>query len=200
MTNFKFLSKILIVLLVFTSSCARADESALSNYVDTLMTQFLAVAKDPGLSDDAKTKKVRGMLMNNLDFDWMGKFSLGRYRRNLTPQQVSSFIDVYKHYLTKTYSEAVRSYKGEKIEVKGVQKISDQEFVVKTLIIKSSQESLSIDYLVRQFGNGGKASYKVFDIVTENVSMINSQQAEFGGILGSEGVEKLKEDLVAKSR
>lgn len=196
MTSFKFFSKLMIVLFVFAAPAARADEAALSNYVNTLMTQFLSVAKDSSLNEDAKAKKVRGMLMTNLDFDWMGKFVLGRYRRGLSPQEVSSFINVYQHYLAKTYSEAVRSYKGEKIEVKGVQKISDKEFVVKTIIIKNNQEPLAVDYLVREFGS---ASYKVFDVVTENVSMINSQQAEFGGILGSSGIDKLKADLLAKT-
>lgn len=199
MTSLKFFSKLFIVLLVFAAPSARANEAALSNYVNTLMTQFLSVAKDSSLSEDAKTKKVRGMLKTNLDFDWMGKFALGRYRRGLSAEQVSSFIDVYRHYLTKTYSGAVRAYKGEKIEVKGVQKISEKEFVVKTLIIKNAQESLSVDYLVREFGGGGKVSYKVFDVVTENVSMINSQQAEFGGILSSGGIDQLKTDLAAKT-
>lgn len=199
MINFKFFSKILVLLLAFTASSVKAENAELSNYVDTLMTQFLTVVKDPSLSEAAKTKKARSMLLENLDFDWMGKFALGRYRRSLSTQEVSSFIDVYKHYLTNTYSEAVKNYKGEKIKIKAVQKISDQEFVVKTLIIKNSQENLSVDYLVRQQSGGGKTSYKVFDVVTENVSMINSQQAEFGGILGSQGLSKLKEDLLAKS-
>ena len=199
MTRFKFFSKLIIICIVFASSSAQADDAALSNYVNTMMNQFLSIAKDTRLNDEAKTKKVRGMLMTNLDFDWMGKFVLGRYRRGLSPAQVSDFTNVYKLYLTKTYSESVKNYKGEKIEVKGVQKISDQEYVVKTLIIKTNHDPLAVDYLVRQFGNGGGVSYKVFDVVTENVSMLNSQQAEFGGVISSSSLDKLKADLAQKS-
>lgn len=196
MAKCKLFCKILIVLITYSASSAVASNKDLGDYVNSLVTQFLEITKNSSLSEQGKVEKVQVLLNENLDFDWMGKFVLGRYRRNMSESQVSDFVAIYKSYLLKTYGDVVREYKGEKVTVKSVQPLSDNEFVVKVAVAKTDQDPILVDYMVRS----GNSPYKVFDIATEGVSLISSQQAEFGSIIGSSGIATLQKDLIKKTK
>jgi phospholipid transport system substrate-binding protein len=196
MNKIKSLGLIALLLITCNAPIAAASDKELGDYVNGLLQNFFTIAKDANLSEDNKVEKVRSLLSQNLDFDWMAKFTLGRYRRGMPEAQIEDFAQVYKRYLLTTYGNAVRQYKGENVENKAVQTIGENEFVVKTSIIKANQEPLNVDYLVRQTGK----DYRVFDVVTEGISLINSQQSEFASVIGSSGLDRLKSDLGAKSQ
>ncbi|MES2215202.1 MAG: ABC transporter substrate-binding protein [Pseudomonadota bacterium] len=189
--------RLFVLLLAFQSPSYAADKD-IGGFVDNLMNSFFSITKSTQLTESQKVQKARDLLEANLDFDWMGKFVLGRNRRDMKDKDLKDFLQVYKLYLVNTYADAVRSYKGEAVVVKNVYHLSDDEYVVKTTINKLDQDPISVHYLVRRSANK-QDPYKVFDVVTEGVSMISSQQAEFGSIIGSSGIRVLIEDLKKKT-
>ena len=78
--------------------------------------------------------------------------------------------------------------------------LDDSEYIVKTEVIQNGQPSIKVDYLVRDVGAGmgKKANLKISDVITEGVSMINSQQAEFNSMISSGGVDALMTQLKTK--
>jgi phospholipid transport system substrate-binding protein len=196
MNKIKNLGLIILLVITCNTPIANASDKELGDYVNGLLQNFFTIAKDANLNEDKKVEMVRSLLSQNLDFDWMAKFTLGRYRKGLSASEIDSFSEVYKKYLLTTYGNAVRQYKGQDVRIKAVQAINDAEFVVKTLIIKASQEPLGVDYLVRQ----GAQGYRVFDVVTEGVSLINSQQSEFASVISNNSLGSLKSDLASKSQ
>jgi len=198
MVKFNSLYRVLILLLMFHMPASASDQ-VIADYVNGLLNTFLSIAKDSKASEQDKVEKARTILEANLDFDWMGKFVLGRYRRDMQEGDLNNFLKTYKMYLTYTYADAVKQYKGEDVVIKNVHQLSDNEYVVKTAINKAGQDPFLIDYLVRHVdGASGGASYKIFDVVTEGVSMISSQQAEFGSVIGSGSIKALIDDLKQK--
>lgn len=199
MSKFKIACKALILVCAFHIPAIAADK-AIADYVDGLMNAFFAITQDVKLNEQDKINKARSLLETNLDFEWMSKFVLGRYRRDMPDQDLKDFVQVYKVYLINTYADAVRQYKGETIVIKNVHQLSEDEFVVKTAISKLDQDPMFVDYLIRHSANGAyDKPYKVFDVVTEGVSLISSQQAEFGSIIGSKGIRALIGDLKRKA-
>lgn len=85
--------------------------------------------------------------------------------------------------------DLVKNYHVQEPKDLKVESINEKEHVVSMFI-----GTVNVKYLIR-----GVGSLKVYDIITEGVSLINSQQAEFMNILSSRGYDALISDLKAKS-
>lgn len=189
-----------ILLCSHSITVSATEKQDISVYVSSLMNQFFAIANDKNIQKEEKISKAKTILAENMDFSWMSKFVLGRYRRDISAQELSDFNEAYKNYFISTYSTTITSYHGEKINVKTVQSLSADEYVVK-IEIKGDSQPFVIDYLVRQYTTSeNKVTYKVFDIVTEGVSLISSQQSEFGAIISSNNVQYLRNILIDKAK
>lgn len=193
------LKKIIFLLCVAVSSVSYGgqDHQDINKYVDNLVTKVSALLSDPALSQSQKIDKSSQLIKQNIDSSWMAKYTLGHYRKKLSPAQIEEFIQVYANYIAKVYSDKVKDYKGQKALVKKVQEIDKDVYIVKTEVMPTSGGApIKVDYMVRAQVDG---ALKIGDVITEGVSMINSQQSEFVGIISDKGVEVLVADLKNKS-
>jgi phospholipid transport system substrate-binding protein len=71
--------------------------------------------------------------------------------------------------------------------------------MVNTEIIKSDGVvKFKVEYLIHNLGSKETPKFKIADVVTEGISMITSQQAEFESIIMNEGIERLMQILNQK--
>ncbi len=193
----KFRSIIPFLFTILISMPSYAEQNAVSSYVNKMLNEFVSIASNSSFSDDVKVLKAKLLITENLDVDWMSKFVLGRYRRGISPEEITTFTSTYHDYVVAIYASAVKQYKGQKVQVNNIRNVADNEFAVKTSIVRAGQDPLLIDYMVRVYpGN----VYKVFDVITEGVSLITSQQAEFTNTIGASSIEALRQDLIAKMK
>ena len=187
--------KYLLIAILFLSGTAFAGDSNIENYVHKLMNESLAVLNNDSMSHEAKTTKVRQMLDNDMDTNWMGRFTLGRIIKTLSETQATSFITTYRSYVINSYARAVSMYKGEKVEIISVQKMDEEFSIVKTQVHKSDGNLINVNYLVHEL-NG---QFKVCDVITEGISLINSQKAEYGSVIAGSSIDTFIEDLINKT-
>lgn len=191
----KIIVYLILSFLSLSAYCATTDNKVIDNYVNQLIKDGLDVFKDESLNQDAKIAKSKKLILANLDLNWMAKFTLGVYRRTLTPEQIKQFTEVYSNYVSKSYADLVKNYQGQEPKVQQVRVLDEGEFMVEMLI-----GNAKVNYLVRQVKNASdKTNLKVSDVITEGVSLINSQQSEFMNILSNSGFEKLIDELMKKS-
>lgn len=169
-------------------------------YVDQLVTDASNLLNDTTLIESVKLTKSSALISANLDLDWMAKYTLGRHKKQLSERQINAFIHIYSQYVTKTYYDFVKNYQGERAKIKKVYSLNnDQEFIVNTEIIKNyGQPAIKVDYLVRKVARNADNNFKISDVITEGVSMINSQQAEFNSIILNSGFDSLISNLKKK--
>lgn len=194
-TKFPLVAAIFLFFSITTSS--NAVQNDITDYVNKILNQFVSIASNGTLTADQKVSRVKPLLIENLDIEWMAKFTLGRHRKALSPEQIAHFTSIYKSYLLASYAGAVKQYDGQKVQVTTIQNISTNESAVKTKIIREGQDPLFIDYAVRTYPG---SVHKVFDVVTEGVSMITSQQAEFTNIIASNGIASLEKELSERTK
>lgn len=169
----------------------------LNNYVTQLLDQTFDILHDANLTIPEKTERSEKLIAENLDLNWMALYTLGRNRRVLMPMQVQQYVAAYKRYVIETYGSSVKLYDGQDVQVQQVMPLDDTEYSVATLFVnQSSGQEVSVKYRVRLMKEG---DYKVFDIVTEGISLVQSQQAEFNSLLSTHGFEKLLEVLHTKA-
>lgn len=197
--------RILIVFLVLLYSnlslaSAKTDETAeLRIYVERLIQQGYDLVNDQKLTKEQQKQKSSELIKTHMHLDWMAQYTLGRHKRQLSKEQLNQFIKVYSNFVVKAYTDLTMNYKGEKAVLTNVKQIDDDLFIVNTEFIRpGAQSPIKVDYLIHEV-NSKEDRFLVGDIITEGVSILNSQQAEFDNTISTYGIEKLITDLKKKA-
>lgn len=160
-------------------------------FVSNLGDSILSTLKDKSLSASAKEEKLTAMFNEHVDTKWLAKFTVGRFWKEATDEQKTEFVKVYGDYISDYYVSKYTKYTDETFSVTGEKPLSDDEFVVESLINRGSEPAIAVNYRVKKVAD----CYKVHDFVVEGVSMINTQRADFGSTLSSSGFDGLIEQL-----
>lgn len=178
------------------ASLSGEDVNELKLYVEGVIDKGYDLVQDENLTDEERHRKVSKMIRSHLHLDWMARYALGRNRRMLSDAKISEFARVYSNFVVKVYADLSSSYNGEKAQVKNIKQIDDDMFIVNMEIIRpSDQDSIKIDYLIHKIDNATKNKYRIGDIITEGISVLNSQQSEFNSVISSKGIDALIADL-----
>jgi phospholipid transport system substrate-binding protein len=209
--NYDLFMKIISNILIYTymffcishveASTAAVDNDAdqLKSYVSNLITQGSNILGNNSLTEEDKVKKSADLIRDNLHLDWMAQYTLGRNKKTLSTQEIQKFIGVYSEFIVQAYAQLSKNYSGEKPVIKKVNKIDDNMFIVSLEILKKDSDTgVKVDYLVHKLENAKKSTYKIDDIITEGVSVLNSQKSEFNNIITNQGIDVLIDDLRAK--
>ncbi len=162
--------------------------------VETNVNKVLDVLRDPKLkapaAKDAKTQRLRVIykgMFNEVEFS---RRTLGRNWNQFTPAQRAEFIELFEQVLEKAYLDKILSYTNEKIEYTREILHSDKQAEVQTKVVTSSQEIPIFYRLI--FADG---SWRVYDVVVENVSLVQNYRTQFNDILAKNNPEHLLQIL-----
>ncbi|RTK92422.1 MAG: ABC transporter substrate-binding protein [Rickettsiales bacterium] len=199
------ITSIFMTLILFISNTNAEPNAAVNNdkadlkiYVENLIQQGYDVFHDSSLTEQDRRNKASELIQSHLYFDWMANYSLGRFRKKVEADKIKEFINTYTNFVVKAYTDLTLNYHGEKGVFKSIKKIDDNLFMVSTEIVKpDTGSSIKVDYLVHKVADA-KTPYLVGDIITEGISILNSQQSEFNNILSKRGIDGLIADLENK--
>ena len=196
----KIISLLIFCFFSLSAYSKSIDVTSVNQYANKMVQDGLDILRNDALSQDQKVQKTKDMIVTNLDINWMSKYTLGNYRRTLTPQQIAQFTKIYKEYVSKAYADLVKNYHGQKAKVVQVTNRSDSEFMVDLSIISNDgQGNTKVSYLIRLTKDEhNNEVLKISDIITEGVSLIRSQQSEFTNIISSRGFDALLAELRSK--
>jgi len=167
------------------------------NTVQTNVNKVLDVLRDPALKADsakeAKKEKIKAIYSDMFDEVEIAKRTLGRNWNKLNNAQRKEFVGLYRDILEKAYIDKILAYTNEKITYEKEVNLTKNKFEVQTLIITSSKK-IPISY--RVFLKGG--TWKVYDVIIENVSLVQNYRTQFNSILDKSSPEQLLETLRKK--
>lgn len=184
----KIISGFSILLLTFISFAAYAAaplDSAQAN-----ANRVIDVLKDPKLkvasAKEIKKEKLRVIYRDMFDEVELSRRTLGRNWNKLDPAQRQEFVHLYEQVLEKAYIDRILSYTNEKIVFYKEIKLSDNQVEVQSKVIMSSKE---IPIFYRMIMKDG--IWKVYDVVVENVSLVQNYRSQFNDILAKNSPEQL---------
>jgi len=194
------ITTIFLSLIFFTSPVyASSDTEELKKYVENLIDEVYKLVQDKTLTQSQRQEKSSELIKSHLNLDWMAKYTLGRNRRMIPDDKIAEFTEVYSKFVVKVYADLSNNYNGEKAVLKNVKKVDDDMFIVNMEIMRpSGQQPVKVDYLVHKLENQPNNPYKIGDIVTEGISILNSQQSEFNSVISTRGIDALIAELKAK--
>jgi phospholipid transport system substrate-binding protein len=130
--------------------------------------------------------QLREIVYTRFDFEEMAKRSLGSHWRKLSPQQQKEFVNAFTELLETTYADKIDLYEGQQVEYIG-ETIDKNYAEVNTRVIGKNRESYSVDYRLHQVG--GK--WRIYDVIAENISLVNNYRSQFNRVVVNSSVEEL---------
>ncbi len=152
--------------------------------------QVLDVLRNKSLSRDAKTASLEKIYKVMFDETELSKRSLGRNWKRLTPEQQKEFISLFRQVLENAYIDRILSYKDQKVEFLRELKLDDNRSEVQTQVLTSSGPVPIYYRLIRE-----GATWRVYDVIIENVSLVQNYRSQFNSILARETPAQLIETL-----
>jgi phospholipid transport system substrate-binding protein len=160
------------------------------------LDQVHAIQQDPRFRSDAAKKErqsqLRQALGRRFDFAEMAKRSLGSHWQGRTKQERAEFVKLFTDLLEASYLDQIDPYLGEKFVY--LREIRDGDFSeVATRIVPARGEDIAIHYKLRS----GKSGWRIYDVVVENVSVVNNYRSQFNRVLNrasfQDFLDKLRE-------
>jgi len=187
---------ILGVAIVFHSDLAVAGVP--TDQVRGTIDRVLTILQNPTLKSTDKRQERRDQLSKvisaRFDFVEMARRSLGAEWRRLTPPQQEHFIELFTELLRNAYVADIESYKGEKVIYKRETQ-EDQFALVQTIVRSPEGAEYSFDYRLHLVGN----EWKVYDVVIENVSIVNNFRSQFARVINRSSYDGLIRALREKT-
>jgi len=188
---------VLSILLSVILLCAPAYAGIPLETVKINVNKVLEVLRDPALKSpakqDIKKEKLRQLYFDMFDELELAKRSLSRNWKKLNAVQQKEFIHLFHQILENTYAERILSYQNEKISFDKESMLTPTQAEVYTRINRPAGE-VPINYrLILVNGN-----WKVYDVVIENVSLVQNYRTQFNDILSKQTPDKLLEILRKK--
>lgn len=184
-----------LVLPAAYGNAASSDDA--SKYVETLGNQTITIISNAKLAKPQKQTRLEKVFSDNVDIPWVGRFVMGRFWKQATPDQQKRYLKEYQKFVITHYASRFAEYSSGQFKITGAREDAENEFIINMHMLSGDKnaEPVLVDYRVR----GSKGNFKIFDVIVEGVSMITTQRSEFNAILSDKGIDTLIEKLANKS-
>jgi phospholipid transport system substrate-binding protein len=177
---------------------ATATAGAPTEQLRGTVDQVLAVLQDPSLKPESSQKerrdRLRQVIFARFDFAEMARRSLGPEWRRRSPTEQQEFTNLFTDLLQESYIGTIESYSGEKVGY-GRETQDHDNAEVQTTLLTKGDATYSINYRLRLVGK----DWKVYDVVVENISLVNNYRSQFNRVISRSSYEELVRTMKDKS-
>jgi phospholipid transport system substrate-binding protein len=159
-------------------------QDSVRNFYDVLLS---TMKNGRALGQSGRYAALAPVVTGVFDVPFMARLAIGPSWATLTPTEQQQLIVAFGRYVSATYAYRFDSYSGQRLEVTGDQPYGG-DVIVKTEIVESGSDPVTIDYLMRQ--NGGL--WQISDVYLDGtISQLATQRSEFQSILQRKGFDGL---------
>jgi phospholipid transport system substrate-binding protein len=181
--------------LLFFPFNALADSPTVQ--IKSTVDRVIQILTNPQLQGEGRKqerrKRLREVIFARFDFQEMAQRSLGAHWQRRTPEEQTEFIKVFSDLLEQTYVDKIESYNNEKF-IYANERIDGPYAEVSSKMRTSKGEEFTINYKLHRVGE----DWRVYDLVIENISLINNYRSQFNRILTSSTYDELVSRIKTK--
>ena len=160
--------------------------------ISKALQQSVAILGDSGLGETEKVEGLRAAVLPLFDFAEMARRSLGSHWRRRTSQQRDEFTVLFTRMLERPYANRLAAYNGERTRVVG-EEIDGRYARVNTIILGRNGRKFKVDY--RMHRRMHPLVWRIYDVVIEDISLVNNYRAQFNRVINGISFENLLERL-----
>lgn len=150
---------------------------------------IMKVLQDKSLEQKMKQTIIGRLMIPVFDFELMSRLSLGKTNLSkLSSSELAEFTKLFTELLKNSYQDKIMSYTNQKVLFKPP--VKEKNTVNIPMVIVSSDSDTTIIYKLRKTA----ASWKIYDVEIQGVSILQTYRSQFDDIL-AKGTAK---DLLSK--
>jgi phospholipid transport system substrate-binding protein len=135
--------------------------------------KLVAVVNGPG-STSAKRSQMTQIISSDVDVDGIGRFCLGRYWRQATPEQQKQYLTLFHEVLVTNITSKLGEFKGVTFTM-GRARPQDEEAVVSTTVVRPNNAPTAVDWIIAN----PTSQPKIIDVVAEGTSLRLTQRQDY---------------------
>jgi phospholipid transport system substrate-binding protein len=194
------LQSIVVLCFVGSSSLALAQDLGPEELVQSIIEEVMtAVKADKELAAGDREKALKlaeEKILPHVDFEEATRLALSRAWSQASAEQKRKLVAEFRAMMLRTYANAMSAYTGSQPKyLPPRSKAQGAEATVRYQFSREGARPLQVAYELRRTG----ASWKIYDISVEGISLVLTYRTEFDGIVKQDGIEGLIRRLAQRN-
>lgn len=142
---------------------------------------------------------IKEQLMPYVDITYAAYKVMGNNYKKATKEQRSQFVNAFKEYVISSYADVLSGYTTQELVLPAYKKIDNSKeslITIKFIIREQGKQDLDLIFKLRK--NSKTDEWRVFDMVAENISMLQAKESELTPIIREQGIDAAIKLLQAK--
>lgn len=137
-------------------------------------------------------------LLPYFDYKYAAYKVLGADLKKTTATQRNDFVEAFRMHLLNSYGHILLKYDGQTIEVPGNTNFKNSSIVTVPVNVRDKNNQIvKLSFKLRE--NKKTGQWKVFDVIAEGVSMLDTKQSEIKNLIQKNGIDHVTELLKKKN-
>jgi len=137
-------------------------------------------------------------LLPYFDYKYAAYVVLGQHLKKTTKPERDQFVIEFRRYLINAYAHILSEYNEQKLEIIDNPYFKNKRTVSVQVKIRNKDGNVTnVAFKLRK--NKKTGEWRVFDVIAEGISMLNTKQSEFGELINRHGVGYVTELLKKKN-
>ncbi|MCI6796774.1 MAG: ABC transporter substrate-binding protein [Succinatimonas sp.] len=178
-----------------------------------LMTSFMSYAKNDNpyetanaiavqTFDDLKTNRERlhdnnvviGIIKKDLlpyvDVRYAAYKVIGTSLKQTSKEERDAFTEAFGDYMMRSMSNALSKYSNQELKVSPVSDVPADTTIVSVKYTVTQNGAPDINFVVKMRLNKKSGEWKAFDLIAENISILDAKQAELSPVIRDKGISE----------
>lgn len=185
----------------FVAASVLAQEAAPDALIHQVTEDVLdIIRKDKDIQGGNANKAIELVdkkVLPHFNFQHMTALAVGKDWKKASPQQQQQLTAEFKTLLVRTYSNALTSYKNQKVVYKPFKmNAGETDVLVRTEVLQPGSKPVQLDYSLEKLDSG----WKVYDVVVAGISLVTNYRDQFGQEVRNGGIDGLIATVAAKNK
>jgi len=156
--------------------------------VSTLQSGLHRAMRASDVQDyDERFAELEPVIKRTHHIAYLGQTILRQQWDGFSKDQKIRFLKVFERLSIANYAARFDSYSGERFRLLSSRRMREGVAFVRTELVKSDGETVSLDYVLRDFDDG----WRIINIVADGVSEVATKRTEYGAVIKEGGLDKL---------
>jgi phospholipid transport system substrate-binding protein len=158
---------------------AQQDIGRAASFIQTTGQELVAAINDTRADLATRRLRVAAVLRRAVDIEGVGRFILGRWWRQATPQEQAEYVKLFEETLIRNLSARFGEYQGVRFSLGRSQQRTEDDVLVNTIIERPNSAPFALDWRVGEVGG----QPKVVDVIAEGTSLRLTQRSEYSSVI-----------------
>ena len=175
-----------IILMLCSMGVVAVDQRSPESVVERLHEALLrAMMEADSLGYQGRYQLLNPILVESFDIRTIGRIVTGRYWKQASENQRTSFMEVFERLMTATYAANFSGFSGEHFDTISVEQ-GRSAMIVNTELV-TTEDKVELKYML----TGGDQKWQIVNVIAKGVSDLSLKRADYTAVIKKEGFDSL---------